>query len=590
MKGSGFKLKKRLFSLSLLVFILFISVSSFADQELDYKLQQGRKLEQRGRAAEAQKIYEDLYPDYPDDLRLYESLRRVYRRTRNYPKWIHLAQEKLKKHPNDSKFIESLTEAYLRSGKRDDAFDVGRKIYHIKPPKEEDYNKIGALFLTHRMPSEAIQIYLRARSVFQNESLFSPLVAKGYRAAKNDKGAAEEYLRMMKGMPALKKQGENGIRQLIRRGDTTVIIPVLKDVLKKEPQRKDLYTLIGDIQLKEGKYEEALKSYEKGDAEDPLYSLARKAEEEEKYDIALRSYQSFAESGKPIALYRMGITHWKMGNVEEAILTLKSLIKNHSKTSEGMDAVRILGEIYLNDLRDPGKAEDYFKKYVSREPKEEKKVLDAQFSLVECQIMKENFGKVEKGLLGLINSPYGDRALFQLGEVYFYQGDFESSLDMFNRIVQEYPKSVVENNALRRIIQITDNMEDETLKEIAEVELLGRQGKFEDGIEILRNILNSEPGKESSKIIEDVILLMGNIYEGLEDYPASISAYENLVERNPESILAPEALRRAGEVYFVRLGDRKHAIEMFERVLLEYPKAVQTDIIRKRVEELKEEL
>jgi tetratricopeptide (TPR) repeat protein len=583
-------MKKRVFNLYLPVFLLFISFSSFADQRLDQKLQEGRKLEQRRRYAEALKVYEPLYPEYPDDLRLYESLRRVYRRTQNYAKWIHLAQEKLKKHPNDSKFIESLTEAYLRSGKKKEAFDVGRKIYQVKPPKEGDYNNIGGLFLTNRMPNEAVQIYLKARSVFQNDNLFSPLVARGYRDAKNDKGAAEEYLSMMKGIPALKKQGENGIRQLIRRGNTSMIIPVLKDVLKKEPQRKELYTLIGDLQLKEGKYEEALKSYEKGDAEDPLYSLARKAEEEGRYDIALRSYQSFAESGKPIALYRMGITQWKMGMHDDAILTLKSLMKNHLKTSEGMDAARILGEIYLNDLRDPGKAEDYFKKYLSREPKEEKKVLEAKFFLVECQIMKEDFDKVEKGLLGLINSPFGDRALFQLGEVHFYQGDFESSLDMFNRVVMEYPKSEVENDALRRIIQITDNMEDETLEKIAGVELLGRQGKFEEGIETLREILSSEFGFRSSKLMDDAILLMGDLYVGIKDYPSSISAYENLVERDSESNLAPEALRRAGEIYISRLGDRKRAIEMFERVLLDYPKAVQTDLIRKRVEELREEL
>ena len=221
---------------------------------------------------------------------------------------------------------------------------------------------------------------------------------------------------------------------------------------------------------------------------------------------------------------------------------------------------------------------------------------EARFSLVECHLLNGDFKEVEKGLLDLMNTPMEDRALYQLGETHFFREDFKSALEKFNQVVEKYPKSSIENHALQRILLITDYEKDEGLRTLARVELLRRQGRFDEGINELKGFLNVEGGmsqmapsaKWNEGLKGNAILLMGDLYEGMGDFPSSISSYEGLVERNKESRLAPEALRRAGEVYWVRLGDRKKALENFERVLLDYPHSVQTDLIRMRMEELKE--
>ena len=577
----------------------------FGQDELNQKLRDGRTLEQRGRFEAALRIYEELYPRYPDDLRLYEALRRVYRRTRNFPKWIQLAQDQRSRHPNQPKFIESLTEAYLKAGEKEKAREVGEEIYRVKPPKEEYFNWIGGLYLTNGMPEEAIRIYRRAREVFHKEDLFAQLLASAYRRTRNDQGAAEEYLRLMKGDQNARRQGENGLRQIMRRGDRRKILSVLKKAIEKEPERKELYPIIGDLHLKEGRYKEALNSYEKGEAGDPLYNLARKAEEEEEYEIALRSYQKLVEKGKsaspqfiPVALYRMGMTLKKMGREDEAIQTFESLMKDHSKMKESSEATYALGQIYLERRRDPDKAAGYFKRFLAKRPQRKEQILEARFYLVECQLQKRDFKKVEKGLLEIANSEFGirdsrDRALYHLGELYFFQGEFGKSLEVFDRVINEFPKSDYENDALRKIILITDHQSDDgSLKEFARGELLGRQGRYEEGIETLRGIIGSgrRVRLEAPTLVDDAMLLMGDLFERKREYPVAISAYENLVERIPQSNLSPEALRRAGEVYVVKLRDKKRAIETFERVLLDYPNAVQRDLVRIRLEELKEEL
>ena len=421
---------------------------------------------------------------------------------------------------------------------------------------------------------------------------------------------------MLKGNAGERQQAETGLQQILRKGDPKMLRSVLEESLQREPQRNELHLFLGDLHLREGRYEDALKSYERGDQEDPLYSLARRAEEEGRYEIALRSYETLAERGKPIALYRKGVTLRKMGKEEEAIVSFQSLIEKYPNQEERLVGLYSLGMIYLENHQDPEKAISYFEEFLAQKPKVGEEVLEAKFGIVECHLMKGDFKKAEKGLLDLRETPSGDRALFCLGELYFFQEDFETASEKFNQVVERYPKSRFENDALRKILLIADYREVEGLKSLASVELMGRQGRFREGIDELKRVLNLEGGVNhrgvhtspephvvqggmsqmaqsaigKKGLMDDALLLMGDLYEGMGDYPSAIRSYEDLVERNKESPLASEALRRAGEVFFRRLGDRKRAVETFERVLLEYPNSVQTDLIRKRVEELREEL
>jgi hypothetical protein len=55
----------------------------------------------------------------------------------------------------------------------------------------------------------------------------------------------------------------------------------------------------------------------------------------------------------------------------------------------------------------------------------------------------------------------------------------------------------------------------------------------------------------------------------------------------PDSKLHPEARRRAGELFAVRLQDKTAAINELEQILLDYPDYVLTAAVRNRIEELK---
>lgn len=181
------------------------------------------------------------------------------------------------------------------------------------------------------------------------------------------------------------------------------------------------------------------------------------------------------------------------------------------------------------------------------------------------------------------NSP-GDRALFNMGLIYAHgdnpQKDYEKSINFFNMILKDYPRSPLVEEAKVYIRILQENRElNEQIRKLAEshrkpeyVKLipdrlgqaneLFKKGDYEGSLKENQRVL-SLSGKTTPR--DRAIFNMGLIYAHGEnpkkDYGKSLFYFNKVITDYPESPLIPEA-----KAWIKILQENQQLLEMIKKV------------------------
>jgi tetratricopeptide (TPR) repeat protein len=211
--------------------------------------------------------------------------------------------------------------------------------------------------------------------------------------------------------------------------------------------------------------------------------------------------------------------------------------------------------------------------------------------LGDCYLMSNNiwdarlmYGQVEKEFK---EDALGQEARFKNAKLSYYTGDFnwaKSQLD----ILKTATTQLISNNAIELSLLIQDNTgldsTNDAMKEYAAAEFLLYQNK----ISKCKEILNLLPFKYPNHSLDDEILyLKAQVQEKLGNHEEANHLYQSVYKNFSGDILADNALFRSALLTLQIIGDKEEAIQLFEKIILEYNSSLYVSRARNYYYELK---
>ena len=178
-----------------------------------------------------------------------------------------------------------------------------------------------------------------------------------------------------------------------------------------------------------------------------------------------------------------------------------------------------------------------------------------------------------------------ERAAYHLAELDYFAGRFKECLAKLADLTRN-PSSDAANDALGLQIFIQENTAsgEAGIKEFAQAALLQRQRKLSEAIARFEAILKAYAG---SPLIDETLIRIGTAYTQMRRYAEAAAMYERLASEYPESIVLDQSLVQLGQIYALGLKDVPHAIAAYQQLLEKFPNSIYVSEARKRIRELR---
>lgn len=180
-------------------------------------------------------------------------------------------------------------------------------------------------------------------------------------------------------------------------------------------------------------------------------------------------------------------------------------------------------------------------------------------------------------------APSAPQARFRQAELLEQKGDILKAFEAYDKFLVRFQGSNLYSTALNRQISMAQSAADGDVKS----SMLGLKTRLslDKTVEMLEKVRNNAPKSAAAAKAQFTI---GELYEAKKEYKKAIAAYRLLVEDQPTSSLAPEALFRVG-VILTEEADRGNqnqgnldlAREAFNDYLIQYPGHSRNEEARK---------
>ncbi len=178
------------------------------------------------------------------------------------------------------------------------------------------------------------------------------------------------------------------------------------------------------------------------------------------------------------------------------------------------------------------------------------------------------YGQVDKDFK---HDPIGREAKYRNARLSYYLGEFDWAAAQLN-VLKAATSQLISNDALALALLIMDNTGLDSITDpllvYSRAELLAFRNKDSAAQATLDSILVEYPGHSlTDEVWYKKALLF--VKQGLPDSAATY--LQRVVERYPEDILADDALYTVAGLYEDTFGDRNKAMELYEKLLTDYP-------------------
>jgi TolA-binding protein len=452
---------------------------------------------------------------------------------------------------------------------------------------ENSYRALAGALQGRWMYAEAMEVYLQGRRTLKDDFLFAQELAASYQQQMRFEEAVEEYYKYLVKNPTNYDWVESSMVSILQNKD------LQKYVLEKgEKYHRDHSKNIGimhflaNLYLKEGRDELAIAYAEKIDRQDgtnrgaELERLAARFERGQKYEKAAEVYGrvTSAERRSRLKEAEMLILARQYKEAEQKLL---KYIEEYGKDQNLYEAQRMLGQLYYKHLRDYAAAEHVLSAAA---------VPALKLEMGHLYFARRDFAAAAGYYTEVVQSQqsidFKDKAIFALAESYYYEQDFESALENYQKLAQDFPKSHLINDAAGRqmLIQNGRDFDGIPLKLYASAEVLVLDSRYDEALKLFSGIISTYP---KSQMVSYAQLKIAEIYAQKGEAGRAVIEYQNLSRLSPDSAFNPEAQMRIGEIYAETLSDRDKALKYYEQVLQKYASSPMVEEARRKIEELR---
>jgi tetratricopeptide (TPR) repeat protein len=314
-----------------------------------------------------------------------------------------------------------------------------------------------------------------------------------------------------------------------------------------------------------------------------------------KEDDAVAALQSAADRVDQPAirskiLYRVAEVQESRGRYRDALASLDRIVTERQGTSAAGKALLMAADIYQKHLNDPKGALAVYTR-IKDDPMLGHRKPEMLLQMGECYIRLGRFdeaGSAYQEVAPLSVDPEEvEKAAFEMAEVQFFRGDFDSAMVLYQDMAQTHPRSLLADDAAGRYIMLNKY---QALGGGAAVQALGRMdwaraaGDTAVVDSVADLLIATYPGGE---LAAEALLAKADVAATPE---AALGYLDRLVDEYKDDRRAPVALMRGGNLLLERLDRSGEALVRFESILTDYPESLEAPEARRLVEKLRREV
>ena len=454
--------------------------------------------------------------------------------------------------------------------------------------------RIDSLLVAGNLKAAA-QLIQRERRSTGNDRLFGWRRAEIYLARGKYEDAVAEYATYLTEEPDRYSALEGRLRQVIDDGGSADdLLKALSAAAAAAEDGLQLALLTSSSALQAGKPQAGLDALTPFAADPPVsivvLQYAHKCEAKGYLPTAVAAYGLYAQHNPDspqhyTSLVRQAEVAFKLGKHDTAVQLYGRLVRDFPSRPEALDALLILGRLYLEEFNDPDSAQILAGKVVEGSPGSARSMRAASI-MAECAL---RLNKLDQALALLQEIDTEDPIAYQLrlqrAEIRYYQHDFAAAADSLQQLLLEDLQEELANDALALLLLVDAREKSpRPLEVLARAQLLERQRRVEEAAKQWRWLQLKAPASWRPLSL----LLQANHRIDAGDDRSASTLLDTLVASFPESPYTLDAQLQLAGIY-LRDGQRRRALKTFETAVLAFPQHARTPEIRLKIQRLRAE-
>lgn len=564
--------------------------------------------------------------EYEKAVVLYEKLFKKSNNNLNYTYYLYclielkdfksaekLVKSQIKEFPDILKYSVDLGYVYAEEGEQGKAnkqFD--ETIRQIRPDRLQ-VTEAANSFLIRGQLDYAVASYRRGSEIIRNYPFYLEL-GDLYNQAGNYSMMIDEYLNYLdynyqnpsliqaKLQTALSNDAENKISEMLRKS-------LLKRI-QKYPEKIFYSEMLLWLSIQQKDFELAFiqaKSIDRrlGEEGDRIFELAGLSLSNQNYDVAIEAYNYILKKGKNNHLYiesKIGLltarylkitdsynfTQTDLVDLENDYISTLSEYGENASTIGVMKYLAHLQAFYLDKTED---AILLLNRTIIIPNANPSAIAECKIELADILLFTNEvweakllYAQVEKAFK---NDPVGHLAKFKNAKLSFYIGEFQWAKAQLD-VLKAATSKLIANDALQLSVLISDNIDMDSstvaLALYSRADLLLFRNKDEQALLVLDSIFDLA---DWHPIFDEVWYKKAEIKIKQKDFKKAAEYLTKIIDDYPFDITADNALFLLADLNENQFYNKEKALQLYERLLEDYPASVFTVEARKRFRTLR---
>lgn len=184
------------------------------------------------------------------------------------------------------------------------------------------------------------------------------------------------------------------------------------------------------------------------------------------------------------------------------------------------------------------------------------------------------------------NLEISDEAKFKKAKAYFYLQQFKWAKDQWD-ILKGSPSKLIANDAIYWSYFVENNTDADStfaaLKAFSKADFYFYCGKIDKSMKMIDTLMSDY---STDNIIPYTLYLESDIYQYFNDFEKAAQCLETIVNTYSYSIIADKSAYTLAVLYETKLNQKQKAMDMYKKILFDFPSSFYTDEARTKYKEL----
>lgn len=564
---------------------------------------------QSGEFDKAAILYEKLF-NKTKNVSYYDPYFTCLLRIKQFDEAEKLARTLLKNNPDNFSYSVDIGRIYQERGEQERSTDWYNNLIKNMPANEFAIKELAITFYRAEAYDFSIKTLLTGRKLIKDEGAFTYDLLSLYRYRKDKPMLIQEYIVLLGANPEALPQAQNVLGNILEdKDDYDLLKTAILRRLQKEPQNIVLTEFLTWQYIQQKDFDMALRqtlALDRRLREDGnrVSELSRILLSNQAFDQAIEALNYLVSKGAEGRFYipakidmlntkTRQLTAVKFSKTDLLALEndYQSLLNEFGRSLGTVFAIRQLANLQAFFLQKPEDAAKQLQKLLELPGVPANITGQTKLELGDIYILTGEvweaallYGQVEKQFA---NDPLGQEAKYKNAKLSYYQGDFIWSKAQLD-VLKSSTSQLIANDALNLSLLISDNLQNENdtaaLKKYTEADLRIFKNQPERALAILDSLNIIYPG---NSLADDILMAKSRIFIKNNDLNQALIQLQAIIDNYSTDLWGDDAIFILADIYETRLNQPGKALELYQKIISEYPGSLYVIEARKRFRHLR---